>query len=159
MDEIELLANLSAIAASIAVIVTAVFVWRQVAIQRNQDATDTKRFLREALSIIHESMQDEKFRIARTRFFDGCHEKAYEDLSHDEKRGARFILSVYGLMTRMVRTGAIDEPLYREYWQSTLLRDWRRLEKFVEGERQRSRNANLFDATEELALRWSEDDD
>nr|WP_256373000.1 DUF4760 domain-containing protein [Pseudoruegeria sp. HB172150] len=99
-------------------------------------------------------MQDEKFRDARAEFFAGPHMKDYDALEDVEKRRARFILSVYSLMSRMVGSGAIDEALYRDYWRSTLLRDWDRMENFIAGERLATRSHSLFEATEKLAERW-----
>ncbi len=158
MEWIDLVADLSTIAAAIAVIVTTVFIWRQLGLQAKDVDTDIRRFQRESLSVIHETMQDEKFRDARGEFFAGPHKKDYAALSDVERRRARFILSVYGLMSRMVGNGAIDEALYRDYWRGTLLRDWDRLENFVSGERLNSGNHHLFTATETLADRWSRGD-
>ncbi|WP_425049334.1 DUF4760 domain-containing protein [Psychromarinibacter sp. S121] len=155
MEWVDLIADLTTILASGAVIVTTVFVWRQVALQKQDSDTDIRRFQRESLSVIHETLQDEKFREARAEFFSGPHRKDYGQLEDVEKRRARFILSVYGLMTRMIENGAVDEQLYRDYWRGTLLRDWERMENFISGERLGTGNHRLFVPTEMLAVRWS----
>lgn len=152
--EFDLIAEISTIVASLAVIVTTWIVWRQVSLQAEDTDTDKRRFLRESLSIIHETLQDERFLQARAQFFGGPHEKEYTALSDQEMRRARFILSVYGLMTRMVSNKAVDEVLYRDYWRSTLLRDWDRMENFISGERLAARSHTLFKATQELVARW-----
>ncbi len=158
MNWIDLIADLSTIAASLAVIVTTVFVWKQVGLQAQDVDTDARRLQRESLSTIHETLQDEKFRAAREEFFAGPHERPYADLTDTEKRRARFILSVYTLLARMVGNGAIDEALYRDYWRGTLLRDWNRMENFISGERLNSRNHQLFVGTERLTESWSRSD-
>jgi len=158
MEWIDLIADLGTIAASLAVIVTTVFVWRQVGLQAQDVDTDARRLQRESLSAIHETLQDEKFRDAREEFFAGPHQRDYNALTDVEKRRARFILSVYALMTRMVGNGAIDEALYRDYWGLTLLRDWDRLENFIAGERLSSGKHGLFTATEQLTVKWSRAD-
>ncbi|MDF0599568.1 DUF4760 domain-containing protein [Psychromarinibacter sp. C21-152] len=158
MQWIDLIADISTVAAALAVIVTTVFVWRQVGLQRTDVDTEVRRLQRESLATIHEALQDEKFRDARAEFFAGPHQRAYDDLSDVEKRRARFILAVYTLLARMVESGAIDEGLYRDYWRGTLLRDWARLENFVAGERLGTRNHGLFTGTERLAESWSKAD-
>lgn len=158
MEWIDLIADLATIAAALAVIVTTVFIWRQVGLQAQDVDTDVRRLQRESLSLIHETLQDEKFRDAREVFYAGPHLKDYTDLSDLERRRARFILSVYALMTRMVGNGAIDEQLYRDYWGPTLLRDWDRLENFISGERLHFRKHEMFSATEQLAHRWGQSD-
>lgn len=159
MTWIEIVADLSTIVAALAVIVTTWFVWRQVGLQARDTDTDFKRFQRESLAVIHETLQDERFLAARAQFFAGPHQRAHGDLSDEERRRARFILSVYGLMTRMVANTAIDEVLYRDYWRSTLLRDWDRLENFISGERMATQSHRMFSATEELVMRWEKADE
>lgn len=151
---INLIADLGTIAASLAVIVTTVFVWRQLGLQAQDVDTDARRFQRESLSVIHETLQDERFLTARSKFFSGPHQRSHSELSDEEKRGAKFILSVYGLMTRMVASKAIDEALYQQYWGFTLMRDWDRLENFISGERLASQSHGLYRATEDLVSRW-----
>lgn len=155
MQWLDYIADIGTIAASLAVILTTVFIWRQLGLQTRDVDTDEKRYLRETISVIHDTMQDEKFREARGEFFAGPHKRDHGELTDTQRRRARFILSVYGLMARMLDSGAIDEALYRDYWRATLLRDWDRLENFVAGERLRSGNHALFAATEALAERWN----
>jgi len=58
MNPLEVAANVSTIAASLAVLVTTGFVWRQVSMQRENRETDAKRFARETLNAIHDHLQD-----------------------------------------------------------------------------------------------------
>ncbi|MFK7753944.1 MAG: DUF4760 domain-containing protein [Sedimentitalea sp.] len=148
-------ADIGAIIASLAVIITTVFVFRQLRLQAANVDNDQKRFLRESMMIVHETLQDEKFRIARHEFFRGPHQKAYQQMEDREKRQARFILSIYGLLTRMVRHGAIDEKVYRDYWGNVMRRDWERLENFISGARLDDNKGGLFVETEKLVNRWS----
>jgi hypothetical protein len=151
---LEILADLAAIAAAIAVLVTTVFVWRQVALQVASRDKDERRFLRESIRVIHDTLQADQFRDARTAFFAGPHQQDHAALEAAEKGAARYILSVYGLLARMTKHGAIDEAILQDYWNSALLRDWDRLENFVSGERLRSKNHTLYSATEQMAARW-----
>ncbi|MEP4197926.1 MAG: DUF4760 domain-containing protein [Aliishimia sp.] len=151
---LDVLADLAAIVAALAVIVTTIAVWRQMRLQTRGQDKDERRFLRESIAVIHDTLQAEKFRDARQLFFAGPHQQDHTNLESAEKGAARYILSVYGLMARMIRHGAMDEEIFREYWKSALYRDWDRLENFVSGERLRSKNGALFSATEKLVSRW-----
>jgi hypothetical protein len=136
---------------------TTIFVWRQYVLQKAGADTDRRRFLRETIAFIHDTLQDDELRQARTRFF-AVDTGSYDGFSDEAKGWARSILSTYGLVARMIEHGAIDEALVREYWRSALDRDWTRIKPFVEAERQRSHNPKLFTATERLAERWAQQD-
>jgi len=153
---LDTVANITAILASLAVIATTVFVWRQMRLQALGQDTDERRFLRESIHVIHETLQAEQFSTARQSFFAGAHEQDYSDMVSADRAKARYILSIYGLLARMVKHGAIDEVMLREYWETALYRDWDRLENFVSGERLRARNGNLFAATEKTVARWKQ---
>lgn len=155
MEQLDLIADLSAIAASVAVIVTTIFVARQLRLQARNVDNDEKRFLRESLMIVHETLQEPKFLQAREAFFDGPCKLGYNELESRTRRQARFVLSIYALLTRMLRHRAIDEGVYRDYWKNVLIRDWNRMENFISGERLRRNDHRLFGATEELVNRWS----
>ena len=151
---LDLVADVSAILASLAVIVTAMFAFKQLRLLTRGDEKDERRFMRESIRVIHETLQASQFRKARQRFFAGAHQKDFSVLEDSEKGYARYILSIYGLLSRMVKHGAVDEHILQEYWESALYRDWDRLENFVSGERLRSKNGHLFNATEKMVVRW-----
>lgn len=151
---LDILADVSTIIAALAVLATTFFVARQVGLQARDVDNDEKRYMRETLTVVHDTLQDPGFRDARQAFFNGPHEKDYTALSDLEKRYARRILSVYGLLWRMVKYRAVDENLLTDYWGSALTRDWERLENFVSGERLRQQNHNLYSQTEEMAAKW-----
>lgn len=153
MEQLDLIADLSAIAASLAVIVTTIFVARQLRLQARNVDNDEKRFLRESLMIVHETLQDPEFLRARREFFDGPYKLEYSKLESQTKRRARFVLSIYALLTRMLLHRAIDEGVYRDYWKNVLIRDWNRMENFISGERLNRNDHRLFGATEELVSR------
>ena len=156
---LDILADIAAICAAIAVLVTTVFVWRQVALQAAGHEKDERRFLRESIHTIHDTLQAKHFREARSLFFAGPHKSEFADLESKDKGSARYILSIYGLLARMVKHGAVDEAILRDYWESALLRDWDRLENFVSGERLRSKNHGLYVGTEKMAARWRQSDE
>jgi hypothetical protein len=156
---IDILADVAAILAAIAVIATARFVRRQVLLQAQGRDKDERRFLRESIFVVHDTLQAEQFRNARQNFLGSgaCHED-YSAYSDDDKGRARYILSVYGLLARMIDHHAIDEDVARGYWKTALYRDWDRLENFVSGERLRSSDGTRFIATEQMVVRWKKAD-
>lgn len=146
-------AALATIISTIWFVGTTVFVWNQLRLQRTSADTDKRRFLRETITFIHDTLQNDDFRRARSQFFAGS-ASDYAVLDDENKGWARSILATYGLLARMVDHGAVEEALVKDYWRSALARDWERLRDFVEGERRRSRNPALFSAAESLAERW-----
>lgn len=156
---LEIVADAAAICAALAVIATARFVWRQTSLQAQGQNKDERRFLRESIFVVHDTLQGEQFRNARQNFFGSgnCHQD-YAAFSDDDKGRARYILSVYGLLARMIDHDAIDEHVARGYWKTALYRDWDRLENFVSGERLRSSNGTLFNTTEQMVARWKKAD-
>ncbi len=155
---LDISADVAAILAALAVIVTTAFVWHQMRLQARGQDKDERRFLRESIHVIHETLQASQFREARQRFFAGPHVQGYRGLESEERGLARYILSIYGLLARMIKHGAIDEDILRDYWRTALYRDWDRLENFVSGERLRAKNGNLFAATEHMVARWKTTD-
>ena len=156
---LDLLADVASICAALAVLMTTMFVWRQLGLQAAGHKKDARRFLRESIFVVHDTLQAEQFRNARRNFFgEERYRLEYGDFSDDDKGRARYILSVYGLLSRMIDHDAIDEDVARDYWKSALYRDWDRLENFVSGERLRSKNGGLFQATEQMVARWKKAD-
>lgn len=152
-------ADLAAILASLAVIATTAFVGRQMQLQAKGQDKNERRFLRESIFVVHDTLQAEQFRNARRNFFgEERHREDYSQLTDDDKGRVRYILSVYGLLSRMIDHEAIDEDVLRGYWKSALYRDWDRLENFVSGERLRTSNGTLFGATEQMVTRWKKAD-
>ena len=153
---IEQWASLAGIISTFWLVFTTVLVFWQLRLQRRSVDNDQRRFMRESISIIHDTLQGDDFRSAREKFFEQDN-GAYHNLTDDEKANARSILSVYGMLARMVEHQAIDEVLFRNYWKSALVRDWQRIAFFVEGERKKSRNTHLYNSTEQLVNRWQID--
>ena len=155
---IDIFADIAQIAAAIAVLVTAQYVRKQVKLQTRDVENDERRYMRESLTVIHETLQDPDFREARHAFFSGAHRKEYSDLESEERNSARRILSVYGLVGRMEKHRAVEKELLKDYWFTSLIRDWDRLENFVSGERMRAGNGALFKETEQMVSRWTKED-
>lgn len=155
---IDIVADLAAIAAAVAVIATTQYVRKQVRLQARDVENDERRYMRESLTVIHDTLQDPGFRAARQAFFAGAHRKQYADLETDERNAARRILSVYGLVGRMEKHRAVEKELLKDYWYASLVRDWDRLENFVSGERMRAGNGALFKETELMVSRWAKDE-
>jgi len=155
---IDIIADIAQIAAALAVLATTQYVRKQVKLQARDVENDERRYMRESLTVIHETLQDPDFRDARTAFFSGPHRKEYNDLEGYERNMARRILSVYGLVGRMEKHRAVEKELLKDYWYTSLVRDWDRLENFVSGERMRAGNGALFKETEQMVSRWTKDD-
>lgn len=159
LTTLDLLADLASILAALAVIGTAGFVFSQTRLQAQAQQKDARRFMRESIFVVHDTLQAEQFRNARRNFFsEGSYKGAFDAYSSDDKGRARYILSVYGLLARMIDHDAIDEDVARGYWKTALYRNWDRLENFVSGDRLRSGNGNLFVATEQMVDRWKKAD-
>jgi len=157
---LDIAADLATILAAFAVIITTFAVWRQMKLQAKGVNKDERRFLRESIFVVHDTLQAEQFRNARQNFFGSeDYEKDFAAFTNDDKGRARFILSVYGLLARMIDHDAIDEDIARGYWKTALYRDWDRLENFISGERLRSKNGTLFDGTEQMVTRWQKADE
>ncbi len=157
---LDIAADLATILAAFAVIITTFAVWRQMKLQAKGVNKDERRFLRESIFVVHDTLQAEQFRNARQNFFDSeDYKKDFAAFTNDDKGRARFILSVYGLLARMIDHDAIDEDIARGYWKTALYRDWDRLENFISGERLRSKNGTLFDGTEQMVIRWQKADE
>ena len=157
---LDIAADLATILAAFAVIITTFAVWRQMKLQAKGVNKDERRFLRESIFVVHDTLQAEQFRNARQNFFGSeAYEKDFAAFINDDKGRARFILSVYGLLARMIDHDAIDEDIARGYWKTALYRDWDRLENFISGERLRSKNGTLFDGTEQMVTRWQKADE
>lgn len=157
---LDIAADLATILAAFAVIITTVAVWLQMKLQAKGVNKDERRFLRESIFVVHDTLQAEQFRNARQNFFGTeNYMRSFSDFSSDDKGRARYILSVYGLLARMIDHNAIDEDIARGYWKTALYRDWDRLENFVSGERLRSKNGTLFDSTELMVARWQKADE
>ncbi|MCF2905545.1 DUF4760 domain-containing protein [Octadecabacter sp. CECT 8868] len=156
---LDIAADVATILAALAVIATTFAVWRQMRLQAAGQNKDERRFLRESIFVVHDTLQGEQFRNARQNFFgSGQYKQDFNAYGDDDKGRARYILSVYGLLARMIDHDAIDEAVASGYWKTAMFRDWDRLENFVSGERLRSSNGTLFSATEQMVARWKKGD-
>jgi len=123
--------------------------------QRRDSNTEQKRFKRETITILHESLQENAFRQARSSFFK-VYQKQYEKLTDEEKSQARLMLSRYGVLGRLVEHQAINLERFLDFWESTFKSDWDRLKSFVEVAREKFQKPKLFQATEKLAKKIAE---
>lgn len=121
-----------------------------ISIQRKDSINDERRFLRESIIFLNETLLDQALMDARRRFFDAS-SGPYHGMTDDAKDAARFVLSRYGVLGRMIRHEALSRDMFLDYWETTFQKDWRRLKPFVEAERKHKSKPKLFDATEELA--------
>lgn len=154
IEWLSIAAHIGTIIAALAVLATTRFVRQQVALQARDVDNEERRDMRESLTVVHDTLQDPGFREARQAFFSGAHQQAFDSLSEEDSRNARRILSVYELLARMLKHGAVDEAMVRDYWQASLARDWERLENFVSGERMRTRNHRQFGRVEDMVNKW-----
>ncbi len=156
---LDVIADVAAICAAFAVIATARFVWRQTRLQAQGQNKDERRFLRESIFVVHDTLQGEQFRNARLNFFgQDRHKLDFGNLDDSDRGRARYILSVYGLLAGLIEHDAIDEDVARGYWKTALYRDWDRLENFVSGERLRTGRGRTFEDSEQMVARWKKAD-
>ena len=100
---LDVLADAASICAALAVIATARFVWRQTSLQAASQDKDERRFLRESIFVVHDTLQGEQFRNARANFFgQDRHRLDLNELDDHDKGRARYILSVYGLLAGLI---------------------------------------------------------
>lgn len=78
--------------------------------------------------------------------FNGGHSSP--QASH-EKEAFRYVLNVYEMLATMVTLDALELDTWRTYWRSTTIRDWDRLKKFVDSERDNHGNV-LYCETEKI---------
>lgn len=156
---LDVISDVAAICAAFAVIATARFVWRQTRLQADGQNKDERRFLRESIFVVHDTLQGEQFRNARLNFFgQDSHRQEFAEMDDSDKGRACYILSVYGLLAGLIDHDAIDEDVARGYWKTALYRDWGRLENFVSGERLRTGNGRMFEDSEQMVARWKKAD-
>ncbi|APX13558.1 DUF4760 domain-containing protein [Tateyamaria omphalii] len=153
-DFLSLAASVTTILASLAVCVTALFVWRQMRLQADTFDNDARRLRRESFTFVFEALWDEGFRDARMAMLEAlnCGNAIPEDKS--DKDGFRNVLNTYEMLGLAVKLDTIDESVWREYWRMPLLRDWERLEPFVQQERDLPGGEGLYTDAERIVLRW-----
>lgn len=120
------------------------------AIQTKDSNRETKRFKRDSILFLHEFLNDPEFRNARRKFFAATYSN-YDSSTDAQKGFGRLILAKYGTLGRILRNEAIDRDMFIEQWESTFLRDWKRLADFIRSERSNSRVDELFEASVWLA--------
>ena len=152
---LENVASLASIVASIAVCVTALFVWRQVATQSKTALTDSRRFKRESTNFVFEALQAESFRNARDGMLKTLNKEEFIPEGRAKLGEFREVLNTYEMLAMSVALDALDGNVWKRYWKSTLLRDWERLSKFVEHERKHYNHPTLFEDTEAIVVKWS----
>jgi hypothetical protein len=64
-------------------------------------------------------------------------------------------LNQYEIIAIGINEGTIDAGIYKRYWRTTLVRDWRRCRGMVECNREEFHNPRHFEEFEALAKRWA----
>lgn len=80
------------------------------------------------------------------------YDDAYETISH-----VRFILNDRELVAIGIREGTYDEPIFRRWWYTTYIQEWRESSAFVariRADAQVSAAANAYAEFDALARRW-----
>jgi|ERR1019366_154727 hypothetical protein len=141
---------ISSIVASIALIATAIFAWRQIRAFR-----ETER-LRETLEILNHRQTNPHWIESRKVFIelrdskDGLKKHALEKTN--EALIIRSTLNQYEVIAIGIKSGIIDEAMYRSYYRGTLLRDWAEAVQFVDEERKE--NSQYWIELQQLAERF-----
>jgi hypothetical protein len=64
-------------------------------------------------------------------------------------------LNRYEIIAIGINEGTIDAGIYKRYWRTTLVRDWRRCRAMIERNREEFHNPRHFEEFEALAKRWA----
>ena len=154
MSYLEITATLSTIGASIAVVVTAVFVWKQTRLQSRTLTADERRFRRESAQDVFNKLTAPEFRSARKIMLKALNENRVEPTESAELDAFRLVLNTYEMLGVKVRLDAIEPEAWRVYWRKPLIRDWERLTPFITSERGRFDNPSLFEDAEAMVKLW-----
>ncbi|MDV7142277.1 DUF4760 domain-containing protein [Tropicimonas sp. TH_r6] len=155
-SNLETWANISTVAASVAVLATAVFVWKQVGLMAGSSTLEQARFRRESAQDAFDVLQNDKFRSNRDKMLTKLNDGIDVPTDKGDIAVFRHVVNVYEMLGLKIRLDAIDEEALRLYWRTTLLRDWERLQSFVEKERAQFKNPKLYEDAEEIVLRWKD---
>jgi hypothetical protein len=127
------LASLASIAASLAIIATAVFAYRQV------NAIMESNRLSKTLDLLVGIQTNTHWREDRKKFIDlrdsqsGL--KPYAKQASEDCLAIKGILNRYELIAIGIQHGILDENMYKKYQKGTLIKDYRQSAAFIEEER------------------------
>jgi hypothetical protein len=101
-----------------------------------------------------------KYKFNKLRDEDGGLTKWADKAKRNEPEVAaiRTILNGHELVAIGIKEKIIDEELYRRWFRSSLLKDWRKSKAFIEHLRETEEVPRLFIEFEWLADRWGGDD-
>ena len=106
----------------------------QTFLQRRSVRADEARLARESAVFVHSVFAAEDFRVLR-KTVGAKHEQPIDRMSDDTKSAFRAVLHNYGLGALAFAEGGVNARVVESYWGSILVKDWQRLEGFVEHER------------------------
>ncbi|WP_227271121.1 DUF4760 domain-containing protein [Roseobacter weihaiensis] len=154
LDYLSLAASVTTILASLAVCVTALFVWRQMKLQADTFDNDARRLRRESFTFVFEALWDDGFREARDEMLEALNAGNTLPQDRSDKDNFRNVLNTYEMLGLAVKLDTIDENVWKEYWRTPLLRDWDRLVPFVKEERAATQSERLYIDAERVVTRW-----
>jgi Domain of unknown function (DUF4760) len=142
---------IASIFASIAIVATALFAWRQLSYLHTQ-ITDARTSveaqilanakvnkLNETLQLIMQMQINEHWRGNRIQFIelreskDGLKKHAHEKT--EDATCIRNVLNQYELIAIGIHSNIIDEEMFRRYYRTTVINDWTACWEFIELER------------------------
>ena len=153
-DYLSLAASVTTILASLAVCVTALFVWRQMKLQADTFENDARRLRRESFTFVFEALWDDGFRGARDEMLETLNAGNALPQERSDKDNFRNVLNTYEMLGLAVKLDTIDETVWKEYWRTPFLRDWDRLVPFVQQERAAPHSDRLYIDAERMVMRW-----
>ena len=145
-------AAVGTIIASLAVIFTVWFVWKQTNILQKNTDYDELRYRRESIIMLNSTLTSEEFRLARDKML-AKQDKSYGKMQDDTKQAFRVVLTTYGMLSRQIDHQALEEAMFKDFWETNFKRDCKKLASFVGAERMNKSNLNLFESFNKLGIK------
>ncbi len=119
----------------------------QIALQRRSVNADEARLARESAVFLYGVFGNDDFREER-RILGAKADQPIENMSDETRAAFKAVLHRYGLVALAHVHGGIRAEMINSYWGLVLLKDWDRLEPFVQ--QQRQKNPYIHNNTQKL---------
>ncbi|MEO0767748.1 MAG: DUF4760 domain-containing protein [Pseudomonadota bacterium] len=123
-------------------------------LQADTFENDARRLRRESFTFVFEALWDDVFRQARDEMLEALNAGNVLPDDQSDVDNFRNVLNTYEMLGLAVKLDTIDENVWKEYWRTPLLRDWARLEPFIEQERTATQSESLYIDAERVVTRW-----
>lgn len=121
----------------------------QVLLQRRSVNADEARLARESAVFLYDVFGNDAFRQER-HVLGAKWEQSVEKMSDETLAAIKAVLHRYGLVALAYAHRGVSIDMINSYWGTIVLKDWSRLQPYVDAERIRKNNPNLHMNTERL---------